>query len=840
MIFHEWYGEGGNVDEGTESSYAAAHRKTPRRFSLRDELRDTALTSEALKLGTQWLAWFDEKIHQKEEHNDIEMKKRAALIKEMHQLITASKGSSLVYFNRDLGRILFFLVLWLSIVAAGEYLGSKWPQGSFYFCQLPYLVAITSFKPFAVPMYYVLTVVAHHSFVEQTFQHSPDLHEPAGAIKYSPLPRDVLSRFGFWCVGVSFTLWFATMLVVCAAPFLYFAPIILVTGFVLPMAFMYLPATILDVAINWLRHWAQLPVSLKAGISFEETVLVLKGATTQVTSIGLLALPMVRVLRGEYSYDNAVRDVLQPVLDLYDFRTFVLHFKLVFAWPDFVLPRLGYYLGASVGLIFLNALLKLLRKVFGSFDYYSPLLGSPGKAERWAQSIFTWMTWRPFRSFSDLVRTACTATMEGRHDFKGVMYGGFPHVYLGSVLGNYVRRAPNFLLVALGPFLVAARQPFAKVFSDLAEDDDVVAFMNDEASMAYYKIICRSKKCGVDSLEAILKSAWLEGLDISFCENIHGNINVLQKKCRNLSELAFANCPNIKGTTSDLHNLVKLKNLIMSRCPGIAGDTQDLKGLTRMKNLRLDMNERICGHLSDFSSLKLLGQLVITGCKNIKGSTKDLVGLTQLKTLRMTGCMDIEGSIDDLSELVLLKDLWVGESIGGSLAGFSNLTRLKTLKMNRCNGISGHLNDLVVLTRLEVLDCTGTSVDGSPDDLRRLTNYLVRLKDPLHSKHGAGIRMLSEIGTELSMFTPVSDGEEIVSNCEKDEGYQFRLGNLREDGNECSGDVSLDDQEFVTELSTELHDIEAKFPSIKMTKIVKSTPGSMSDSLTPEFAGSSI
>ena len=39
----------------------------------------------------------------------------------------------------------------------------------------------------------------------------------------------------------------------------------------------------------------------------------------------------------------------------------------------------------------------------------------------------------------------------------------------------------------------------------------------------------------------------------------------------------------------------------------------------------------------------------------------------------MTGCMEIEGRIDDLSDLGL-KDLWVGESIGGSLVDFSNLT----------------------------------------------------------------------------------------------------------------------------------------------------------------------
>jgi len=742
--FDEWYGGGRDRDESTESGKSDARAKRP---SVRFELRDTIMTTKALQQGEEWMEWFDQNVRinkerknigramvvdsatseaEKKEQKDLDIKIKKALCKNMYNMVAASKGTSQRHFNRDLTRIIFLLVLLVAIGAACEYGSSDWPQGSFYFCQLPYLVAITSFKPFAVPMYYVLTVVAHHSFVEMTFQHAPELHEPTGALKFSPLPRGLLSLSGIWLVGVSFTFWFAAMLVVCVVPFVYFAPVILVTVLVLPLVFTYLPASILDGALYGLRHWAKLPVSLTAGISFDETVLVLKGSTTQIISIALLALPMVRVWRGGYSYADATRDVLQPILDFGDLRTVITHLQFVLTWPNFTVPRLGYYLGASAGLVFFDLLLKLMRKVTDTFDFYSPLLGSPGKTERLAQSFFTWITWRPFRAFSDLVRTASTATFEARHDFKKVMYGGYPQRYLGSSLGYHVNAAPNALLVAIGPFLVAAKQPCAKVFSEHAEDDDVVAFMNDEESMAYYEIICRSKQCGADSLEAILKSAWLHHLDLSFCDGIAGDLGVLQIKCRNLSKLKLANCKKITGKTSDLQHLIKLEELILSDCPGISGKTRDLNNLTRMTSLRLDYNQQISGSLIDFSSLTLLVQLVIKGCKKIKGSTENLTGLTQLKTLQMTGCTGIEGSVADFSKLIRLKDLWVCESISGSLKDFSNLTLLKTLQINGCKKIEGSTKDLTGLTQLEILKMTGcTDIEGSVADFSKL----IRLKD---------------------------------------------------------------------------------------------------------------
>ena len=113
---------------------------------------------------------------------------------------------------------------------------SSWPEGDLYTCQLPYFLSIVTFKPFAVPMWYCMTQAVHATFVEDMFGLSKGHREESGTLKYSPLPRGPVFRAAVLAVQTLFFVWFAAMLVGCLPSLVVFLPILMVTGFIGPMA----------------------------------------------------------------------------------------------------------------------------------------------------------------------------------------------------------------------------------------------------------------------------------------------------------------------------------------------------------------------------------------------------------------------------------------------------------------------------------------------------------------------------------------------------------------------------------------------------------------------------
>jgi len=181
----------------------------------------------------KWLFWLDEK--------KVE---GVAPFKELVQAIhdEATDHS----FQQELNRVFFLLSVLIALAAGADYLTQPWPQGSAYFCQLPYFLSIVSFKPFAVPMMYCLTQVAHLTFVEVMFGHSEQHREPSGTLSYSPLPRDPVTVTAAFIVALLFSLWFSAMVVGIAIPALLFAPVLSIPSFILPMVVMYVPSAMID------------------------------------------------------------------------------------------------------------------------------------------------------------------------------------------------------------------------------------------------------------------------------------------------------------------------------------------------------------------------------------------------------------------------------------------------------------------------------------------------------------------------------------------------------------------------------------------------------------------
>lgn len=202
-------------------------------------------------------------------------------------------------FERDIIQVSFVGNVLIGIACLFEYYGVTWPEGSFYFCQLPYLTSIVSFRPFTLPMYSALTVAAHYTFVEVTFGHDPNLREPSGTLKYSPLPRSIVSLSALAVTYVLFGLWFLCGLVSSGPVMAAFAPVLLLLAWVLPMVVTYGPSTATDLILAYLRRKTvqeeegeeqeeeqkteqQRGDTKSDELSFRETVLVLKSATTQV------------------------------------------------------------------------------------------------------------------------------------------------------------------------------------------------------------------------------------------------------------------------------------------------------------------------------------------------------------------------------------------------------------------------------------------------------------------------------------------------------------------------------------------------------------------------------
>ena len=570
-------------------------------------------------------------------------------------------------------------------------------------------------------MGYCLTVVAHHTFVEYMFGHSDRFREPSGALQYSPLPRDSVSRAGILFVEVTIGIWFVFMVIGCGGQIIVFSPVLLLPAFVIPMVIMYAPSLLLDNLADSLRNWGDVSVVLGEDMTFGETVLILKGATTQVISLAMVALPAISFLAGRGTWTGMVKELLSTSLN---FQRIFFDFQFFFAWPSFELPRLGIYLGVSSGLISMRYILQGMTALFRLIDYFTPILGERSPWEIKIDQAFDWVTWRPFREISDRLRTAITATVNARHGFSKVMYGGFPQVIIGPRLGGLINKAPNSLLVALGPVLVATFHPLCRVFAS-GDDKEVKSFVSDEACMSYNSVITRngpSEKCTGETLEAILKCVWLQSLNMSFCTEVTGTTSDISELKR-LRTLALSMCVGITGSTKDLGKLKDLRVLSIDNCTGIMGSSRDFTSLKKLTTLRFMNIPGIAGNTSDFKGLVQLEQLVIDNCTGIHGAIEDLCFLNKLRTLRLSKCTGITGSLYVFLQHSRLSWLDVSENTGitGSIRHLQNLRSLSKLFIGGCTGIEGSTADLQkfpALTMLKMKGCTG--IAGTTMDLAAL------------------------------------------------------------------------------------------------------------------------
>jgi hypothetical protein len=503
----------GDSESDVELGPSLPHSQNPQRGTPVDKNKGTVAT---------WEAWFNHMATQE---------KRAAWC--METAVAIKEGKVLLVdtpVDHEVAQVTFLFSIILTFLACVDYVSSTWPEGDFYTCQLPYLLFIVTFKPFAVPMWYCITVAVHMAFAEATFGHSKHHRESSGALMGSPLPRTHTSRAAVLFVQVTFGIWAIAALVGSFPSFVVFLPLLIVPGFVIPMIVMYLPSAALSAATTAVRRrtWVarQADSSLKQKerttsaslrLSMRETVLILEVAATQVVSLAIVAVTMVPFFAGQLTYAEAASHFFGGVLDL------KVAFSVIFSWPDFQVPRLQIYLGLSVGVITLKYLVQVVRAASGKLEEFLTPVQAPGPWERRISEAFSWATYGIMRAVSDLVRTAVEVTVVGRKDMCRTLFNNNPKWYFGEWLGGVIKLAPNNYVVAVGPFLAAYAHPWTMVFGPDATDEDVWAFTSDEVCMAYTGAMFRHKGNATGrSFTAMSKCVWLKNLNMSACAGITG------------------------------------------------------------------------------------------------------------------------------------------------------------------------------------------------------------------------------------------------------------------------------------------------------------------------------
>jgi hypothetical protein len=75
--------------------------------------------------------------------------------------------------DRVTALIFLFLEVFVGFWVLTEYFSSHIPEGHWFFCKVPFLLSVVSYKPFAIPMWACITVICPYTFAENVFGHHP-------------------------------------------------------------------------------------------------------------------------------------------------------------------------------------------------------------------------------------------------------------------------------------------------------------------------------------------------------------------------------------------------------------------------------------------------------------------------------------------------------------------------------------------------------------------------------------------------------------------------------------------------------------------------------------------
>jgi hypothetical protein len=348
--------------------------------------------------------------------------------------------------DRDIALIFLFFEVAVGMWVLGEfYLAEPFPKGHWFYCQLPYVISVVSYKPFAMPMWACITVVSRclyrgivqiverkkptdiffdyqicpYTFAEYTFGRHPKGRDASGTCNTSSIPRNAYSVALVFIVTALLLFWWAMALFGYLIPLLVFSPVLLLPAFVIPFIALYAPTRSLDCAVSragktsrqekrdrnikvgdrvefcsGTEPWRKGVVTALDGqgkpwilpdisplteervatdswdylrpesthectllhSTFEETIFALRLAATQLIIAVMIALPVMQLYRGDYSWGDGAKDILGVT---FNFPSLVMQLKVSFFWPSFYSPRLQFQFAIGASIVFAQMLIRL-------------------------------------------------------------------------------------------------------------------------------------------------------------------------------------------------------------------------------------------------------------------------------------------------------------------------------------------------------------------------------------------------------------------------------------------------------------------------------------------------
>uniref|UniRef100_A0A7S2E043 Uncharacterized protein n=1 Tax=Octactis speculum TaxID=3111310 RepID=A0A7S2E043_9STRA len=153
----------------------------------------------------------------------------------------------------------------------------------------------------------------------------------------------------------------------------------------------------------------------------------------------------------------------------------------------------------------------------------------------------------------------------------------------------------------------------------------------------------------------LLRSRFLETLNISYCGKIVGSLDALSS-CRSLASVNMKGCEGISGTLDFANDCPLIEELVIMG----TGTTGTLDALSECKRLAIiDVGfTEITGSLDPLTACKSLRSLNIEGCGRISGSLETLArGVEKLTYLNIYNCLGLSGPVYHLNNCKNLKVL---------------------------------------------------------------------------------------------------------------------------------------------------------------------------------------
>lgn len=229
---------------------------------------------------------------------------------------------------------------------------------------------------------------------------------------------------------------------------------------------------------------------------FDETVLILKAAATQLISVSVLCFSLLPLYEHGFSWwEEGAR---QFVLGSFDYAVIIPQFSVSFGWPQFSQPRVQFQFAIGLLVLVMKYLIKIGKWFLFTFANEMTLPSvSPGTWEIKLLKSFSGVTWQLFRAPMEIIQFAVEKLI--REVSEKISSRDY---LVGSGMIMFA-----FPLIVFYSF----RNGRTKTLQSSSGDNEVIALTRSEDSMSIIYLELFGKGTTLLSLEVIKTSCpWIK------------------------------------------------------------------------------------------------------------------------------------------------------------------------------------------------------------------------------------------------------------------------------------------------------------------------------------------